>query len=67
MRSNRALRQPLIVVLTATAMLEDRERCLAVGMNDFLAKPLQLHDLERCLAALTRKVGPVSSQMADGP
>jgi CheY-like chemotaxis protein len=66
-RSNRALRQPLIVALTANAMIEDRERCLAAGMNDFLAKPLQLHELERCLAALTRNVGRTTPQMADGP
>ena len=66
-RSNRALRQPFIVALTANAMIEDRERCLAAGMNDFLAKPLQLHELERCLAALTRNVGRTTPQMADGP
>jgi CheY-like chemotaxis protein len=66
-RANRALRQPFIVALTANAMIEDRVRCLAAGMNDFMAKPLQLHDLERCLVALTRNVGRATSQLADGP
>ncbi|MEQ8473125.1 MAG: two-component regulator propeller domain-containing protein [Marinoscillum sp.] len=38
-----------IVALTAGAMIKDRDRCLEVGMNDFIAKPIMYDQLARIL------------------
>ncbi|MER2492001.1 hybrid sensor histidine kinase/response regulator [Catenovulum sediminis] len=35
-----------IIALTGAAMAGDKEKCLKVGMNDFLSKPVQTEDLK---------------------
>jgi len=51
-----------IVALTADAMPEDRDLCLRAGMNDYLAKPVQLGRLS---AVLQKWIGH-SAQTKDG-
>ena len=51
---------PFIVALTANALQGDRERCLSVGMNDYLTKPIQLSDLDKVLQKALSKINPGS-------
>jgi two-component system sensor histidine kinase/response regulator len=40
-----------IIAMTASAMTEDRERCLAAGMDDFISKPISSKALEQLINA----------------
>ena len=44
-------RQPVIIAVTANALVGERERCISAGMDDYLSKPFQAEHL----VAMVRK------------
>lgn len=68
-RKKYALEALPIIALTANAFQDDREKCHAAGMNDFVTKPVQP---EQLLETLLRWLPPAQQQPplqtpADGP
>jgi HPt (histidine-containing phosphotransfer) domain-containing protein len=56
-----------IVALTADAVSGDRERCLAVGMNDYVSKPVEPRHLAEVLAKwLPRERPKANAPVLDG-
>ena len=55
-----------IIAMTAGALVEDRERCLAVGMDDYISKPVDLHTLETVLARWIKLATPIETAPTNG-
>ncbi|MDP1770547.1 MAG: response regulator [Nitrospirota bacterium] len=59
-----ASRHVPIIAMTANAQQEDRDRCLASGMDDYVSKPVQLKVLEEIIGRWVS--APASLQPASG-
>ena len=58
-----------IIAMTAGALAEDRQRCLAAGMDDYLTKPIDPDQLRAALHRWTRKTSapPVPAAVTNVP
>lgn len=54
-------RQPVIVAVTANALVGERERCLDAGMDDYLSKPFQA---EQLIEVVEKWVGTANTKPA---
>ena len=54
-----------VIAMTANAMVGDKEKCLAAGMNDFIAKPIDVAQLFTTLARWVKVGNPLAPEAAN--
>ena len=54
-------REIVVIAMTANALVGDKEKCLAAGMNDFVAKPI---DVDQLFMVMARWIKPKKAELA---
>ena len=60
-------RHVAIVGVTASASMGDRTSCLDAGMDDYVPKPVSLHDLSSALDRVRERLAATATPVADTP
>jgi len=47
--------RPYIVALTASSLKEEKDKCFAAGVDDFISKPVKIEDIEQTLKKFAKK------------
>tara|TARA_B100001063_G_scaffold247204_1_gene291253 strand:- start:5827 stop:8619 length:2793 start_codon:yes stop_codon:yes gene_type:complete len=55
--------QPYVIAITANALKGEKERCLSIGMNDYITKPVELNVLEATLHKCAYKTNPEATKL----
>jgi CheY-like chemotaxis protein len=61
MGSTPGIDRPWITALTAGAMKENRDECISAGVDDFLAKPINVPELKQALKRCFEALGGTDS------
>jgi two-component system sensor histidine kinase/response regulator len=54
-----------VIAMTASAMQGDRERCLAVGMDDYISKPIDMQQLHATIEKVMARCAPAGGDGAN--
>jgi CheY-like chemotaxis protein/HPt (histidine-containing phosphotransfer) domain-containing protein len=60
-------RHSLIIAVTARVMKEDRQKCLAAGMDDYICKPINPQQLKSVIARRTKKAEVAAAAVEVSP
>jgi DNA-binding response OmpR family regulator len=66
MEATRGLPRTPVIALTANVMSEDRQRCEAAGMDDFLSKPITTTSLQAVLQRWLGAAAPAGPSAPSG-